>query len=149
MLLLLLLLILLSCYEFSASCIGLGRRRDEVNVCPCIPWFPLQLEAKGDHLKAAHTKTVTKVRKTVDKLEQQLKDKRAENERLERRRRELEESVAMRQSILATRAAGKTGAESSEPNDRLKVCLSWLLVVVDRRPGVPHLPLYASVALTR
>ena len=65
----------------------------------------MQLEAKGDHLKAAHTKTVTKVRKTVDKLEQQLKDKRAENERLERRRRELEESVAMRQSILATRAA--------------------------------------------
>ena len=100
-----------------------------------------QLEAKGDHLKVAHAKSVTKVRKTVDKLETQLKEKQAENDRLERRRRELEESVAMRESILATRAAGKTSGDAAAPNDRLKVrhtasCVLVVMVHLGSLPGM-------------
>jgi len=80
-----------------------------------------KLEAKGDHLKAAHGKSMTKIQKASEKLAAQLKEKQAENDRLERRRREMEESVAMRQSILDTRAAGKAGAGAGSGDvDRLK-----------------------------
>ncbi len=81
-----------------------------------------QLEAKGDHLKAAHSRAMGKLTKQVEKLQSQLKEKQAENDRLERRRREMEESVALRRSILESRALGKTGAGAADA-DRLKVCV--------------------------
>ena len=56
-------------------------------------------------MKVAHAKSVTKVRKTVDKLETQLKEKQAENDRLERRRRELEERAASIEQTLQSSPA--------------------------------------------
>ncbi len=78
-------------------------------------------------MKAAHGKSMTKIQKASEKLAAQLKEKQAENDRLERRRREMEESVAMRQSILDTRAAGKAGAGAGSGDvDRLKVGGGWV-----------------------
>jgi hypothetical protein len=81
-----------------------------------------KLEAKGDSMKTAHTRALGKLGKAVDRVVQSLREKEAENRRLEKRRRELEESVAMRQSILATRGGAAGDASSKPPSDeRIKV----------------------------
>ena len=85
----------------------------------------LQLEAKGGQLKQAHTKAIDKMSGNMEAARTQLKEKEAENAKLERKRREVEETVAMRLSIKATRGSGggKAAEAADKGKERMKVCV--------------------------
>lgn len=74
-------------------------------------------EAKASHMKVAHKTKMEKLRKQLAKIEAQVKAKQAENDRLEGQRRELEASVAVRDSIFRSRAH-QGGGGDAQPRDQ-------------------------------
>ncbi len=81
-------------------------------------------------LKQTHAKALDKLAGGIAKSQAELREKDIENRKLEKKRRELEESVAVRMSIKATRASGQTTEDATDKlRERMKVCFVLLGVV--------------------
>lgn len=74
-------------------------------------------DAKLEHMKRAHARTMSKLKRAAGKVNRQVRDRESENTRLGSQMKELESAVTVRESIHRSRAQAR-GTGASDASNR-------------------------------